>query len=118
MNALLAQRHRPSLGLSGALGGAVRQLLRCGVLQHSAVGYLWRAVTPPVPARDEGVMLDLLTKFDLLLPGPEPGTSFVPLLLPPCCAAAPRARLDEMIWTTLRWSALVERADFKSAINL
>ena len=87
MNALLAQRHRPSLGLGGALGGAVRQLLRCGVLHHSAVGYLWREVRPPVPAEEEGVMLDLLSKFDLLLPGPEPGTSFVPLLLPPALSS-------------------------------
>jgi Ran GTPase-activating protein (RanGAP) involved in mRNA processing and transport/GTPase SAR1 family protein len=90
VSGLVEQAHKKTFE-----GESLDRLLDTGVLEHGLVGDLWSKgsapIQPEVKPEDEGMLLKLLTQFDLLLPGPEKDTSFVPLLLPPTLPDSPRA---------------------------
>ena len=92
---LVEQAHKQTI-----VGPAVQRMVMTGVLEHGLVGRLWREGQNPIDVspRDEPMLLALLTQFDLLMPGPEPETSFVPLLLPKTLADLPARGLVAERW--------------------
>ena len=86
VNGLVEQAHKKTFDAP-----ALSRMIKTGVLQHSLLARLWSGVMPPVTADAEQTLLALMSQFDLLLPGPEPDSSFVPLLLPTTVADTPRA---------------------------
>jgi GTPase SAR1 family protein len=84
VNGLIEQAHRKTFDAP-----ELSKMIKTGVLQHRLLARLWRDVAPPVRPADESTLLALMSQFDLLLPGPEPDSSFVPLLLPATVADTP-----------------------------
>jgi hypothetical protein len=111
VNGLVEQKHKKTF--DG--GPALSRLIKTGVLEHALVGPLWREgahpVTPAVAPADECMLLELLTQSDLLmLEGPEPQTSFVPLMLPQTLVELPPAaqRLVAMKWPVVPAAGTVQ----------
>jgi GTPase SAR1 family protein len=97
INALVGQKHKRTLGsLDVSQERKLLRLLDTGLLERSLLPQLWQEVEPPVAPEAIPVLLELLSQFDLLLPGPTPDSSWLTLLLPQSLADLPQAAQDHI----------------------